>query len=164
MKIRLGQNIVHLALAHFLVVSIVNKTGLDHVFRQHGASHKVRICFRVGRAFQFDDLVLDFERANNLVEEGGIAAAAHFRLNIIRNHFRPVFATLVVRVYIQLKHAVVSLFFKQELKYGHDASAEKLGEQIEQLVELGLCQLSLKRFDKAFVNNIEVMKVTDRFV
>jgi hypothetical protein len=56
--------------------------------------YKVGIDFGIGGAFEFYDSVFDFERIDNLVKQ----TRMDLGVNIIDNHFHPLFAALVVGV------------------------------------------------------------------
>jgi hypothetical protein len=117
------------------MVSIVDKTGLYCVFWQHSAFNKIRISFGTGCAFQFNHLVLDFERANGFVKK---VHDAKFSLDIADNHVDPRRVALVVRVDIQFEQFVFLFFRIKKIQNGENAWAKEFGEKVEQKVELVL--------------------------
>jgi hypothetical protein len=108
------------------VVSIVDKTGLYGVFWQHGALYKIRISFGTGCAFQFNYLILNFERANGFVEKG---CRTEFSLDILNNHVDPRRVALVVCVNIQLEQIVFLFFVIEKIQNGENAGAKNSGKR-----------------------------------
>jgi hypothetical protein len=135
MIIRLRQNVVYPVSAHFIVVSIVNETRLYGFFWQHRAFNKIRIGFGPGSAFQFNWLVLNFERANGFVKK---ADRTEFFFHIADNHINPRRVALVVCVNIQFEQIRFPFFRIEKIQNSENAGAKEFGKKVKQHIELVL--------------------------
>jgi hypothetical protein len=135
MIIRHRQNVVDSVSTHIVVKGIVDKTRLHRLFREHCTLYEIRIRLGTSGAFQFNTLVLDFERANVFVKKGN---GAKFFFDIADNHIHPRRVTLVVGVNIQLEQIVFLFFLVEKIQNGENAGAKEFREKVEHRVELVL--------------------------